>query len=192
MVVLDGHDRQRPALVVKAADGGIRKVQDLGNLLGDGREHGGRRRPTRDQRRHPPERRLLLRKPPQLAAILRAWLPEVARHAHRTKVAPMSPVVTVVNPEPVRQDPRPPQDCQSARLAHLTQRAASYACHAPAGAKQSSVRHGRKPTVDPVVGQVLLDDGEVDQRRRHRRPGQGEQHGMDLHQRRVGGGVVGR
>jgi hypothetical protein len=94
VVVLDGQDRQRPALVVEAADRGVPKVQDLGNLLGDGREHHGRRRPTRDQRRHPPERRVLVRKPPQLAAILRAWLPEVARHAHRTKVTSMSPVVT--------------------------------------------------------------------------------------------------
>jgi hypothetical protein len=71
-IVPGSEDRYCRAFVVIAADRGIREVHDLSDLLGDGREHVGRRRPARNERRHPPERRLLLRKPPQLTGILRA------------------------------------------------------------------------------------------------------------------------
>jgi hypothetical protein len=82
----DREDRHGRALVVIAADRGIREVQDLGNLLGDGREHVGRRRSLRNQRRHPPQRRLLLGKPPRLTALLRAGRIELARRIHRVTV----------------------------------------------------------------------------------------------------------
>jgi hypothetical protein len=63
-----GDDRHRLVAVI-AKDPDHRELHHLGELLGDGREHFGRRGAPRHQRGHASQRRLLLCKPPELDAI---------------------------------------------------------------------------------------------------------------------------
>ena len=53
-VAPDGQNRHRRALVVIATDGGVLEVQDLSDLLGDGREHLTCRRTARHEGGHAP------------------------------------------------------------------------------------------------------------------------------------------
>jgi hypothetical protein len=79
-------ERGNRAVGLVAGESGALGGKQLGDLDAHRLEHLGRWRSAGNERRHPPERRLLLRQPPQLTAILGAWVLWPAGRAHRVTV----------------------------------------------------------------------------------------------------------